>query len=125
MVAMVTEDVYKNRDNVIEWFFKERKFDHESETWKEEPIDFISKAKVTKMVLHIDGHSIESGSGEVEFFDGGKVILTLGHVPELNVNIDVPVTIDVFSGRMPKGKTMVHPGKAKSSANIRVLNSPL
>lgn len=118
MSASVTETVFLEKDNEIEWLFKEKKYDRSSGKWKETPIDFVSKLKVTKMVLHIDGQSIQSGNEEVSYFDGGLVILKLGSFPGLTAGAYVPVTLDVFSDDMPNGKTLVSPGMKESSASV-------
>lgn len=115
LTSYVTETVYKGRDNIIRWTFKEQYDDGTTL-----PIDFVTKIKATKMVLHIDGSSIESGTGEIRYFDEGRVELKLGMIDDLTVNIDVPVTLDVYSNNSPNGKTIVHPTKAKASAIIRL-----
>lgn len=120
MNATITENVYKSRDNVIEWLFTESKLNIETGQWEESPIDFVTKVQVTKMVLHIDGNSIESGTGEISFFDEGRVELKLGMVEALKINRHVQVSLDVYSAKMPNGKTMVHPGQQQCSANVKI-----
>jgi hypothetical protein len=122
MNVAATDEAYKGKDNQIEWWFTERKFNYDQKSWEEQPIDFITKIQVTKMVLHIAGNSIESGDGKLTYFDSGRVVLILGHVAELTANTDELVTLDVYSEAKPNGVTMVHPGNAKSSAMIKIRN---
>lgn len=123
MNGTVTEIVFLERDNEIEWLFKARTLDRTLDKWVEKPIDFVTDLEVTKMVLHIDGQAIESGAGEVSYHDGGRVVLKLGSVSGFTPGAHVPVILDVFNDDMPNGKTLVHPGMKESSASVVIRKS--
>jgi len=115
---LTVETVFKGSSDIIEWVFKERRYNHSLQSWQETPIDFVSGIKATSMKLYMDNVEIGSSPEEIKYFDGGRVQLHLGESTKTKLNQAVPVSIKVFSLAMPEGETILHPRRPMSNAKL-------
>lgn len=120
---MLTEIFFLNSDNKIELQFKYANQITDINgvvIAKAGDVIPFSKNNTEKMELYINGQTVSSDSGQIEWSDH-KVVIDLHGVNGLQEKHRYPVSMKVFDPAHPKGQVILHPKMPTSRMKAEVV----
>lgn len=86
------------------------------------PIDFISIG-VTSMELYIGNTTVTSDTDKLNYFDEGRIVLTLGDVDGVDCRKEYAISLKIFTDSDTLGRLIIHPNMKNSSVSLEVVSS--
>ncbi|GLX85041.1 hypothetical protein tloyanaT_12930 [Thalassotalea loyana] len=86
-----------------------------------DPLNFIEMG-VTKMEGSVQGIPFSSENGQVEFFNGGRIVFKLGQVLAAAAR-QQSLSLTVFDPLHTNGQVIIHPTLAGAKVSINAVNA--
>jgi hypothetical protein len=111
---MLTELVFKGSSNKINVIVSEDGI----------PVNFVAGG-VTRMELYIGGVIVTSDTSRLNFFDEGKIELSLGDIEALSSRVKYSVYLKIYTLSDPLGEMIIHPKLRNSNMSLEVVDSKI